>query len=294
MKYVTSALCALMAMNSWACEVCGAVTSALGPGTIAAGNRHAIGLGYQFRNYHSQHPGILGLPDETSDETFQRFDLTGLYRISARWQLKGVIPMVSNKQLKNNQTTQRQGIGDPMLTAHYFVVNQSDTSGNAIRWSLGVGMKFPVGKYSTHDEDWLMLYPGTGSWDGLVQSSLYLVRGKWGIMQEGSVLIRTQNKYNYQQGNSYNTSLYGFRNVKSVTFLLGAQFAANSNDVLNGKRVSDSPVKGTSLSISAGVSYRWKNLLAQAYYHVPVYQYLGNGYVTQKTGLNVGVYYLFN
>lgn len=294
MKFITIALFVLWGLNSWACEVCGAVTSALGPGTIAAGNRHAIGLGYQFRNYNSHHPGILGLPDENSYESFQRFDVTGLFRISERWQLKGVIPVVYNKQTKDAVNTIRQGMGDPTLTAHYFVVNRRDSLSNAMRWSLGAGMKLPVGAYAHPDEDWLMLYPGTGSWDGLFQSSFYLQRGKWGFVQEASVLLRTQNKYNYKQGNSFNASIYGFRNVKAFTFLLGMQYAANSNDILEGKRVVDSPVKGMSLSISAGVSARWNNFMAQAYYHLPVYQYLGNGYVTQQTGLNVGVYYLFN
>ena len=294
MKFITIMLCMLCGLYSYACEVCGAVTSALGPGTIAAGNKHAIGIGYQYRSYHSHHPGILNLPDENSDEVFQRLEVNALFRLSARWQLKGVIPVVYNQQVKDEITTLRQGLGDPALSAHYFAFNRIDTNGNALRWSLGAGMKFPLGKYSTPDEDWLMLYPGTGSWDGLLQSSLYVQRGKWGLIQEGSVLLRTQNKYSYKQGNSYNASFYAFRNVRSFTFLLGAQYAANSNDLLENKRISDSPVRGTSVSISTGISIRWKDFLAQAYYHVPVYQDLGNGYVSQKTGLNIGIYYLLN
>lgn len=294
MKFITIALFVLWGWNSLACEVCGAVTSALGPGTIAAGNRHAIGLGYQFRNYNSHHPGILGLPDENSYESFQRFDVTGLFRISNRWQLKGALPVVYNQQLKNDVNTIRQGVADPTLTGHYFVINRRDSLANAMRWSLGAGLKIPLGTYADPNEDWLMLYPGTGSWDGLFQSSFYLQRGKWGLIQETSILLRTQNRYEYKQGNSYNATLYGFRNVKRLTFLLGIQYAANSNDILEGNRVIDSPVKGQSLSVSAGISARWDNLMAQAYFHLPAYQHLGNGYVTQQIGLNVGLYYLFN
>lgn len=294
MKYVTLVLCALWIANSSACEVCGAVTTALGPGTLASGNRHALGMHYQYRNYHSQHPGILNLPDESSYEYFHRWDFTAVLRLAERWQLKAVLPFASNRQEKSDQTNLVSGWGDPTVTAHYFILNRKDTTGFVYRWNVGAGIKLPVGNYAEPSTDWLMLYPGTGSWDGVLQSSFLIQKKQWGILQEISCLLRSGNNYGYKQGNSLSASLYAYRSLNNWTFLAGVQFAANSNDYQDGIRITESPVRGSILSASAGISYRWKNYLAQAFYHVPVYQYLGNGYVRQQTGLNVGVYYLFN
>lgn len=294
MKYVTMVLCALWIVNSYACEVCGAVTTALGPGTLASGNRHALGLNYQYRNYHSQHPGMLNLPDENSYENFHRWDITAIVRLADRWQLKTVLPFAWNHQEKNDQHKEVNGWGDPTITAHYFILNRKDSTGTIYRWNVGAGIKLPFGNYAEPSTDWLMLYPGTGSWDGVLHTSFLFQKNQWGMLQEISCMFRSNNQFGYKQGNNISASLYAYRSIKGWAFLAGTQFAANSNDYQNKVRIAESPVRGAILSASAGIGYRWKNYLAQAFYHIPVYQYLGNGYVKQQTGLNVAVYYLFN
>ena len=75
MKLFALAAGILLGLNAMACDVCGAVNSALGLGTVAAGNRHAIGCTYQYRSYKSNHPGIFNEPAVSSSERFQRLDL---------------------------------------------------------------------------------------------------------------------------------------------------------------------------------------------------------------------------
>lgn len=285
----------LLGLNAMACDVCGAVNSALGLGTVAAGNRHSIGCTYQYRSYKSHHPGIFNEPEVSSAERFQRLDLNGTIRLASRWQLKVSVPLVYNEQTKEAVHSLRQGFADPMITGHYFVVNRMDTTGNkVIRLSAGGGVKMPFASFPEPDNELLLLYPGTGTWDGMLQSSFFLRKNKWALIQENNLVLRGSNKYDYQPGNLFSATLYGMRRFSNWSVFGGFQYAWNGIDYQDRKAINSSPSQGNILSATLGGTIQWGNVMVQANYHLPIAQDLGNGYVHQQTGFTAGVYYLFN
>ena len=60
------------AVPVFACEICGATNSSLGFGSLEKGNKHSIGLHYQFRNYTSEHPILFSHLTENLIKVFTR------------------------------------------------------------------------------------------------------------------------------------------------------------------------------------------------------------------------------
>jgi hypothetical protein len=295
MKVFATTICVVvLCVQSLACDVCGAVNSSLGLGTAAWGNRHTIGLTYQYRTYASNHPPLFNEPAVRSSERFQRLDLSGTIRLADRWQLKAIVPIVYNEQTKEGVRQAVQGLGDPMLTIHYFIINRQDSLGNQnIRWSVGAGGKLPAGRFAEPHNEILLLYPGTGTWDVVAQSSLYLRSSKWGMIQEINAVFRSTNKYGYTPGSLFNATLFGFRRFSNWSVFGGFQYAWNGIDYIDRTSINSSPSQGTILSATIGGTIQWGKVLVQANYHLPVAQHLGNGYTTQQASFTAGIHYLF-
>ena len=294
-KLFATLVCALVSVQLFACDVCGAVNSSLGLGTVAAGNRHSIGLSYQYRTYKSNHPPLFNEPSVGSAERFQRIDLTGNVRLSNRWQLKASLPFVYNEQTKERVLQHKQGIGDPTLTVHYFLVNrQNDEQDRNLRWSLGAGGKLPLGAYPEPHDEVLLLYPGTGTFDGVFQSSLFYRSKEWGLIQESSFVWRSTNRHRYTPGSLFNATLFGFRRFKNWSVFGGFQYAWNGTDYIDREPINSSPSQGNILSGTVGATIQWGKFLLQGNYHLPIVQDLGNGYTKQQTSFTTGLYYIFN
>lgn len=287
--------CLLLSVRLLACDVCGAMNSSLGLGTIASGNRHSFGLTYQYRLYNSNHPPLFNEPSVRSREQFQRIDLSGAIRLADRWQLKAVVPFILNEQTKNGNRETRSGIGDPSVSVHYFLIDRQDSLGNRqFRWSAGLGGKLPLATFPEPHDEVLLLYPGTGTWDGIAQSALFCRFGNWGVIQETNVIVRSSNKYKYTPGSLFNATLFGFRRWSNWSLFGGFQYAWNGIDYLEREAINSSPSQGNILSGSFGGTIQWGNILVQANVHVPVAQSLGNGYTRQQTGFTAGIHYIFN
>lgn len=281
-------------VESLACDVCGAVNSSLGLGTVALGNRHSIGLTYQYRTYDSRHPALFDEPSVQSSERFQRLDLTGNVRLADRWQLRAVVPAVYNEQNRESVRSSRRGFADPMLTAHCFVIDRADSLGKTtIRWSLGAGAKMPFGKFPDPHDEVLLLYPGTGTWDGVFQSSFYFRYKKWAAVQECSAVWRSTNKHGYTPGSTFSATLYGIRRFTNWSLFGGFQYAWNGTDYIDREVISSSPAEGMILSATLGATIQWGDFLLQGNYHLPVVQQLGNGYTVQRESFTAGVTYQF-
>lgn len=295
MKYSIAVFCLLMVTFVNACEVCGAVNSSQGIGTTASGNRHSIGLTWQHRTYCSTHESVFSGQMESSRECFQRIDLSGSIRISPRFQVRLLLPYSVNEQEKSSRKVRKTGISDPAVTLHFFAVNQQDSAQNSIvRWSLGGGLKLPLASYTVPHDSVLLLFPGTGTWDGVIQSSAYLQRGKRGIIQETSMIIRGTNQYDYTPGSLINATIFGFQRFSSWSLFGGFQYSWNGIDYIDRTALSGSLARGQIVTATAGATIQWGNLILQGNYHLPVFQKLGNGSVKQTTSFTAGMYYLFN
>lgn len=295
-KFVFAALLVTgFSISGYSCDVCGAVNSSLGLGTVAAGNRHSFGISYQLRTYSSNHPPLFDEPSVQSREQFQRFDLKGTIRLSERWQLNAVIPVVRNTQQKTGAESSQSGIGDAQLTVHRFLIYRQDSLNTFnLRWSVGAGIKLPAGRFPEPHDEQLLLYPGTGTWDPAVQSSFYLRKNNWGLIQEINAVFRTSNKYGYTPGSVLSATLFGQRRFSNWSLFGGFQYGWNGTDYLDRAAVNSSPSRGNILSATLGATIQWGNILLQGNYHLPVVQNLGNGSVQQQIGFTASIFYIFN
>lgn len=296
MKKIILSGCVFFCISiSYACDICGAVNSSLGLGTIAMGNRHSVGLNYQFRNYKSTHPRLFTEPETSSYETFQRWDLSGNIRVAKRMQVKIVVPFAFNQQRKDGATQQKTGIGDPTVSVNYFIADRIDsTMSRQFRWSVGAGAKLPFGKFPEPHDPVLLLYPGTGTVDPIAQSTLFFRWNKWGLIQEANAVLRTTNKHGYTPGNVFNATLFGFRKLGNFSVFSGFQYAWNGVDYAVGEPINSSPARGNLLTLACGVTWNSGNFQLQANAHAPLIQQLGNGYVKQQASVSAGIFYLFN
>ena len=159
---------------------------------------------------------------------------------------------------------------------------------------MGGGAKLPFGQFAEPHDEVLLLYPGTGTLDAVLQSSFFLRINKWGLIQEFNCVLRSTNKCDYTPGSLFNATLYGYRKFSNWSVFGGFQYAWNGVDYQNRTAISSSPSEGSILSITLGGTIQWGNVLLQANYHLPVIQQLGNGYVHQQTSFTASLYYLFN
>lgn len=277
--------------------MCGATNTSLGLGTGAQSNRHSIGLSYQYRSYESIHPSLYSLPVTPTHEYFQRYELTGLIRLSNRFQLRLSVPIVANKQEEKDTVHFKRGIGDAQVMINFFLVNQSKSDSNCvkqIRWSIGAGVKNPTGEAPRLTSSQRMLFPGTGSFDAQFASNFYIRKNSWGLIQQSQLILRTENKTGFQFGNAVNLNLLALRKWESCSVFAGTQFAWNGSSYMNRKVSEDVLSNGTIATLAIGASFQKNNLLFQISGELPYYQNLGNGSVHQQLSFSAGINYLFN
>lgn len=293
-QFLLTLLCSFFLGNGWSCDVCGAVNSSLGLGTLGQGNRSSIGLNYQYRYYRSVHQPLFNEGIQYSNETFQRADVIGQLRLAQKWQLKMVLPLATNEQDKEGVRNTIYGLGDASISCNYFLINRSDSSGTKrFRWTIGAGGKLPTGKFTEPHNSILLLYPGTGSFDGILQNALFLQRNNWCFFSEVSAVIRTSNRYKYRPGSLFNATLFAQRKFSNWSVFCGLQYAWNGIDYIDQIAVSSSPAQGNILSMAPGATLQWNDWILQGNVHIPLAQALGNDETTQKRAFNLSVTYLF-
>lgn len=290
MKHIFTAFTLLIAGNSLACDVCGcgAANTAMGLGTVAAGNRSAFGINWQYRSFHSLHENFFGMPQTHGVTLFNRFDLYGNIRLARRWQLKVIVPVVYNRETESGVQDVRTGIADPSFSVNYFFIDRQDTARSSqFRWSIGLGGKAPFAKYSDPNDENQFLNPGTGTWDATAATTVFARWNKWGIIAEANFMLRGENKYHYTPGNVLNLSAYGFHRWKTWSAFAGVQYMYSGDQYLNRHPLNLSPATGNILSCAVGASVQVRKLMFQANFQLPVMQILSEPGTQQLAGLNL-------
>jgi hypothetical protein len=266
----------------YACEICGATNSSLGFGSLEQGNKHSIGLHYQFRNYTSEHPILFSHLTEKSKEYFQRIEIKGQIRLNNWAQVQVSVPISYNFQKKNANTYLKTGLADPIITGVFYLLNKSDSANTKrVRWTAGAGIKIPLGAFPIPEDELLLLYPGTGTFDGQFQSTLYFKKNKWSTVIDLQGMIRGANKYQYKPGATFSSTLFVQRSFKKWALFSGAQYAWNGTDYKDRKAINSSPSLGSILTGTLGLSVPYKKWLLQGNYHLPLVQQLSLGYTKQ-------------
>lgn len=301
-KIILVALFAFISIpKSWACDVCGCSLSGLYFGYVSMQNRHFIGLKYSSASFKAFIDNDdYYYEDEYSHDTYQRFDLTGRFRFSRRFEVRYVLPFISNDMEGSHQNVRSSGIGDPMIVAYYSVFNTSENMEGIVHsLSLGAGLKLPVGEFKKTDEGEIInrnFQLGSGSLDYILSAN-YMVRfGKYGANLESSYKLNSVNSLDYRFGNQANLAVNVYRYLETSTVSVlpfAGAFYENGNYHYN-QGIREANTGGNSLLATLGTQVFFKGLTLNAQYQIPVQQkFHTDDFASIEGGnrLSVGVYY---
>jgi hypothetical protein len=304
-KILIITLLLVMSKTTQACDVCGCGLGGIFFGILPQYNTHYLGLRYSHAAFQSRmdHQSEY-TPNERSNDTYQKLELTGRFMLADKWQLQVIVPYLSNHMDGTVQKVTSKGMGDPSAVLYYNVFNSGMDLMRNWRQSLllGGGVKLPLGEFDKKDGG-LLINPnfqlGSGSLDYLISAN-YTVRYKQvGVNMESGYKLNTKNSQQYRFGNQWNASTYAFywAETLKVAWLPFAGFyyeeAAMHTD--GGKYEINSG--GQSLLATLGTQVYHKRLSFNAQYQVPIYQHYHSddvATITTRGRFSVGLVFSFS
>jgi hypothetical protein len=290
------------------CSCAGApLLSSQGSGVSSAGSFLA-GVTYEYHDISSLYSGTTRLKDGTVTRTTQSVLLEMSYGITDRLSVSGTFSWVDKQRTTGRHTATggntvtTRGAGDGMFLLRHILVRQ--TLWNPYSVAIGAGIKAPIGSSSLKRNGFTMnadMQPGTGSWDGVVWTSLSrsLMPERLSVFAIGSFRYTGSNERfaendRYRFGNELvvdggiSGALPGF-----LSHHLLIQFRSTSSDTRNG--ISLPNTGGTWLSVVPAL-----NIEASDRYsfrisgRLPVYQNLSGTQPTTGFALSGSFFIHFN
>lgn len=203
----------------------------------------------------------------------------------------------------NSTIKKYQGVGDPLLIAHYQIFNR--TSMDSIRNNYshrlmaGGGIKFPLGKWKIAEggavEERVHL-PGSGSWD-ILGSVVYLSKlGRIGLNTNLTYLLTTANRQSFSYGNRFNGNVvvYYQTNLKNVTVIpsAGSYYEQAVPDLADGYEIKNSG--GSILFAHAGLDLYIGKFSVNCAFHIPINQSLNHPQPEMRHRIISGINFAFN
>ena len=279
---------------AFACDACGCSGSLgnMGLGVQVQGNRTSFSFLHSYKRYSTTYHGLYGNPDEFSTEYYLKSDLSASIRLSKRFQARVNIPFLNNFQTSRTLgNTRINGLGDLQGSLNYFIIDSSYKK-SIVRWSTGVGIKTPTGKFVNPDNEKLMLYPGTGTFDYTVNSSFAFRQNSFGISNETVYFLRSANKHDYHPGNTFFNQTMGVFILRNLSFGTGISLATNGIAKLDGTDYEYTNTESVLAQSCSIISYSKNNLSLQLGFNIPFFQQLGEGQSKQNEAISFGIYYL--
>lgn len=199
LKVSIALLASLVALESAACDVCGAFF-----GVTPYDNQSSVTLLHRYRLFSSKgqsgipsgayrlsNPSYSPLHGNTHDsvttgfESFKVIELRGRWFFHKRWELSGILPVVQNRVQSDGNVSRLSGLGDASIYVSWHPIVELEEQVKH-RFQLALGVKLPTG--NAHHElpsgvrHSLLVQPGTGATDvfGFAQYTIGIKR--WGIM----------------------------------------------------------------------------------------------------------------
>lgn len=293
MRSIILACMLVMSVKSFACDICGGVSSNASIGLLASTKFHTIGFKSSFRSFSSYMYGI-----RHSQESIFSQEIQFRTQIHSRIQLMGSIPYQSTIQKRDFGSDFISGMGDPNILSNFILFQNRDSNGvNKTFLSLGIGLKAPLGKTTENSNGLKNLFPGTGSWDYLLLSNYTNQFAKfWGWQTEMSYSFKGKDQFGFQYGNSFQSSSQVFRNFKISSYRLivaaGINLEHHASSRVNGSETIGKTNDGIVLSSRASINlltYRW---LWSVNIQNPNYQNLNDGTIRQRFSGSISINYL--
>jgi hypothetical protein len=278
---------------TFACDICGGVGGNATIGMFASTQFHMFGIKSNFQSYQSRMNGIIH-----SKEFIFRNELNFRFQMNKHLQVISSLPYQYSFQIRDLGRDQKFGIGDPFLLVNGIFLHKKDSSGSTRHFLSGsIGLKSPLGKFSSPQSSLMNMYPGTGSWDGLFL--IQFVKGfkqRWSSQNEVSFALKTANKYGYRYGDVFqissnilhNHKLAWRRMIESVGFI----YTHFEPSTLNNQTLNEFNNQGNILMLKSSLHLITFNWILGVNATLPIAQKINNGSVKQTLGAEISCTYL--
>ena len=220
-------MCIIITANSFACPICGCGGGNLYMGLIPDFKNKFFGFRYQFSNFHTQ---LANDATQFSTNYYNSIELWGGYNVSRKLRVMAFAPYYFNKQIDDDGTTHKNGIGDVSIMAQYNVWQSTTMLNNnkAIKQQLwlGGGIKLPTGPFDINATDSnttiadINAQIGTGSTDFILNGQYNLQLGKVGINVSANYKMNLENSDKYKYGNKFSGNALAFCQIKDKHFTI--------------------------------------------------------------------------
>ena len=153
-KILLIVLLITISFNSFACPICGCGGGNLYFGLLPNFKNRFIGVRYHYAAYHTQ---LANDPTQFSTNHYNSTEIWGGFNIGSKFKVLGFIPYYANKQVDDDGTTYKNGLGDITLMAQYKILDiVKNAAGNKVLqqqlW-IGGGVKLPTGSFNVNVKD---------------------------------------------------------------------------------------------------------------------------------------------
>lgn len=216
LKLSSLALLVFLNINSFACEICGAFM-----GIIPNEKKSFVSLFYRYRAFKQENYNRNGFfPDHSlrtmqtthgasavegdGYEIYRTVDIRGRYFLHKRLELNLILPYCFNKELSGGILEETTGLGDLTSLLSWHAIESVDRSVKH-RLQLGAGLKLATGVHTErlgNQRIALLLQPGSGSDDVLLNGSCFVGYKKWSGGFNITHKLNGTNKFREKIGNS--------------------------------------------------------------------------------------------
>lgn len=240
----------------------------------------------------------------TYKQLYNVYDIRGKFYMNnkQRISLFFSLPLANNYQsIDNVSDIDIVGFSDPLLIVNYDLIKSSvyDTTTIKNEFSIGVGLKAPLGNHKVFDGEELIdndLQLGSGSWD-IVMVAQYVLKFKnLGFQFSPSYKINTSNKKQFKFGNTLNIGsnlFYMFKLNANLTLIptLGTFYESANDDKENGIKIDNT--KNNVLFSSIGAKLMLNKFSIGSSWEQVIHQKNGDYQIPVNNRLNVNFQYNF-
>ncbi len=286
--------------NVNACDLCGCSTTS---GSSSFGDLSMSNF-IGFRYIHQQFESRDGIFENSpkSEERFNTYQLWGRFPINQNFYISTIIPFQDLTRNFKDRSEHLSGLGDVNVIGWYaFKFYKKETQGevdfNATKersnhaLSLGLGIKFPTGKFEEELADKVNpgFQIGTGSLDVFPTIMYTFNKNNFGIVANATYYFKSENKNDYKFGNqiSYATSLFYSIDTKRFGIKPFLEISGDRYDTIEqfGETLKDTD--GRILNGSFGSEFNRGKFVLGFKFTFPIEQDLLNGTVESQKQMSM-------
>ncbi len=285
-KIIFFILLIIISFNSFACPICGCGGGNLYFGLLPNFNNKFIGVRYHYAEYHTQ---LANDPTQFSTNYYNSTEIWGGFNIGKKFKVLGFVPYYSNKQIDDDGTTFKNGLGDITLMGQYKLLDiVKNAAGNKVLqqqlW-IGGGLKLPTGSFNVNPKDTTTTIAdinaqlGTGSIDFILNGLYTLTVGNVGINASATYKINSLNSDNYKYGNKFTSNCIAFYKIatkkNTISPNIGIGYETVNSNILNSSKVQYTGSHVT--NAIAGVEFGFKKIGIGMNAQIPLEQNFAEG-----------------